>query len=865
MQNGDRTIASTIENGIDMFLNAAALVAAFVLAGLFSNPGDLRIDAPYTLITVFIVVMFQSFAYFLFNMYRPLPFVRPSAAMWSIVKTNVVYYAFVELVCVLLVRDEYSRFVMVWMLASALLSTAVLLFKKNLIIYFAKIIRRGKYSMRKVIIVGDNTTTAAEFIRQVAANPQCGMLIVGYVGDKIHDHVGCDKLGDFRRLAHILDEYKPDDVVFAIDAYDKKHLIRLVNLCDDRCIKVYFLPVIYGFFKVPRQIETVGSLPMINIHATPLDNPVNAFIKRVIDILGSLALIIATLPLMIFAAIGVKLSSPGPIFFKQERVGKMGKKFTMLKFRSMRVNVGSESTWTTSEDPRKTKFGNFIRMTSIDELPQFFNVLFGDMSLVGPRPEVPHFVDYFREIIPLYMVKHYVKPGMTGLAQVSGLRGDTSVEDRIHADIEYIENWSLGMDLAILLKTPFKAINKQEKYVEKNEEKEETEVQDNNAVDKEISAPEQTREAPELPIEPEMGEYKGKILYAASTMSHINNFHLEYIAALRSEGYIVKVLARGDGADFNVPFEKKFFSSANTACREEIKGILAREGFDIILLNTSLAAFHIRMCLPKNKRPRVVNMVHGYLFSEDVGFLKRTALLACEKYLAKRTDSIIVMNEWDKRVVKKHKLTSGKVLFCRGMGASVREESVGRDKLRRELSCQDKFVLCFVGELSDRKNQEFLIHAMNEIKEEMPDAVLWLVGDGLGRDKLEELASRVDLSESVMFLGRRENACDYMRACDLYVSASRIEGMPFNLIEAMGCGKTVLASKVKGHSDLIEDGRSGYLYELDNMKEFLITVREFYHGRISLDPEAIVARYRDFAKENVFDETLKIIKESFKD
>ncbi len=860
MQSGDRSIAATVENGIDMFLNAGALAMAFILSGLITAPGELTIESPYTLITIFLVVMFQSFAFFVFNMYRPLPFIRTSSVMWNIVKLNVVYYAFVEIVCVFLVRDEYVRFVMVWMAVSALVSMAVLLFKKNFMIYFAKIIRRGQYSMRKVIIVGDNTQTAAEFIRQVAANPQCGMLIFGYVGDKINSGVGCDKLGDFRNLARILDEYKPDDVVFAIDAYDKKHLIKLVNLCDDRCIKVYFLPVIYGFFKVPRQIELVGSLPMINIHATPLDNPVNALVKRIVDVLGSLALIVVTLPIMIGAAIGVRLSSPGPIFFKQERVGKMGKKFTMLKFRSMRVNVGSESTWTTSEDPRKTKFGNFIRMTSIDELPQLFNVLIGDMSLVGPRPEVPHFVEYFKEIIPLYMVKHYVKPGMTGLAQITGLRGDTSVEDRIHADIEYIENWSLGMDIAILFKTPFKAINKQERYVEKSEEKTEDELV--NEIEQSVASTEISESVEEVSVP---ASSKGKILYAASTMSHINNFHLEYIDALRRDGYTVKVLARGDGADYNVPFEKKFFSAANTACREEIKGILERERFDIILLNTSLAAFHIRMCLPKENRPRVINMVHGYLFSGDVGFIKRNALLFCERLLSKKTDAIIVMNEWDRRVVERYKLTGGKVLFCRGMGASVRPESVGREKLRRELSCQDKYVLCFVGELSDRKNQEFLIHAMNEIKEQIPDAVLWLVGDGLGREKLEGIASRVDLSESVFFLGRRDNACDFMRACDLYVSASTIEGMPFNLIEAMGCGKTVLASRVKGHSDLIEDGKSGYLYELDNMKEFVNSVVEIYRGRALPDASDITARYRDFAKENVFDETLEIIKESFVD
>ena len=172
-----------------------------------------------------------------------------------------------------------------------------------------------------------------------------------------------------------------------------------------------------------------------------------------------------TLPIMIFAAIGVFISSPGPVLFKQKRVGKMGKIFTMYKFRSMRLNRDSNKAWSHKGDSRKTKFGAFIRSTAIDELPQLFNVLFGDMSLVGPRPEIPHFVEEFKQNIPLYMIKHYVKPGMTGLAQIKGLRGDTSVEKRIREDIEYIENWSLGLDFAILFATPFKAFNKNEIYV----------------------------------------------------------------------------------------------------------------------------------------------------------------------------------------------------------------------------------------------------------------------------------------------------------------------------------------------------------------------------------------------------------------
>ena len=158
---------------------------------------------------------------------------------------------------------------------------------------------------------------------------------------------------------------------------------------------------------------------------------------------------------MIASLIGVKLSSPGPVFFKQERIGKDKIPFYMLKFRSMRVNAEEATAWSTNEDPRRTKFGSFIRKYSIDELPQLFNVLKGDMSLIGPRPEIPFYVAQFKETIPLYLVRQQVRPGMTGWAQVNGLRGDTSIEDRVEHDIWYIENWSAGLDIKILFMTVF--------------------------------------------------------------------------------------------------------------------------------------------------------------------------------------------------------------------------------------------------------------------------------------------------------------------------------------------------------------------------------------------------------------------------
>ena len=195
---------------------------------------------------------------------------------------------------------------------------------------------------------------------------------------------------------------------------------------------------------------------MLNIRRIPLDNLANAFCKRVIDIVGSLVLIILTSPIMLACAIGVKLTSPGPVIFRQKRVGQDKHTFYMYKFRSMRVNKRQDTGWSSDQDSRKTRFGAFMRKCSLDEFPQFFNVLRGDMSLVGPRPEVPYYVEQFKEDIPLYMVKHQVRPGITGWAQVNGLRGDTSIKERIEHDIYYIEHWSLLFDLKILFLTVFK-------------------------------------------------------------------------------------------------------------------------------------------------------------------------------------------------------------------------------------------------------------------------------------------------------------------------------------------------------------------------------------------------------------------------
>ncbi len=469
----NRGIMSILENYIDMVINTISYFVGYVFViMIFGDKITINLVHPITIAILFGNLLVASFVYHSFGLYKLNRYVKTFRSFPAVMQSNLAYFGTMAVITAFVARTGYKEFVLFWILFSAIASTSFLTFKRHSIKVIIRALRKKQYHLRKVIIIGDNTNTAADYVKAVAANDECGIMIVGYVGDKIDsDIVGVDKLGSFYELEDILDRQRPTDVVFAIDAYDKRRLIKLVNMCDDRCIKVYFLPVIYGFFKSPRQIEQVGPVPVINIHSTPLDNIANAILKRTMDIIGSLALIILTSPVMIAAAIGVRISSSGPILFKQKRVGRLGKKFTMLKFRSMRVNKDSNKAWTTGDDPRKTRFGTFLRRMAIDELPQLFNVLAGSMSLVGPRPEIPVYVEYFKDRVPLYMVKHYVKPGVTGLAQIKGLRGDTSIEDRIHEDLDYIENWSIWLDIYILLKTPLKAINKSEIYVKEDETK----------------------------------------------------------------------------------------------------------------------------------------------------------------------------------------------------------------------------------------------------------------------------------------------------------------------------------------------------------------------------------------------------------
>lgn len=440
---------------MDAILNFGAICIALLI---INEVNALRLGGTVTAVSVGIAIG-SVVMYFIFDMYSRNIFIK--------LHTNVIKLLFANLLIMLIAMavlaafSLFEMYVAVILVASAL-SFALLFVKLLIVTKVVHAVRAKRKKTKKIIIIGSGKS-AKELNRQIEENAHYGFCVLGCITDE--DITEISKLGTFDEIEEIIERYNPHEVVIAGNFKDEEKIQAYLDICDKCGVRTAIVPPSYQYFKSKCQVDMMGTLPIINTRAIPLDNIINAFSKRVLDIIVSSALIIITLPLMLFAAIGIKLSSKGPIIFKQKRIGKNNEEFTLYKFRSMRVNEMSDTSWTTNEDPRKTRFGTLMRKTGIDELPQLFNVLFGTMSIVGPRPELPKFVEEYSKTVPLYKIKHQVKPGITGLAQIYGFRGDTSIERRIELDIKYIEEWTIFSDIKIICITPFKMFNRNEKYV----------------------------------------------------------------------------------------------------------------------------------------------------------------------------------------------------------------------------------------------------------------------------------------------------------------------------------------------------------------------------------------------------------------
>ena len=358
--------------------------------------------------------------------------------------------------------NNFSRMVLFYFYAINIVLEAM---ARNCIRITLRQLRKKGFNQKHMILVG-YSRAAEEYIDRIKANPEWGYEIMGILDDNVEQGMkyrGVQVFGRTEEIEEVLERAKPDEIAITLGLSEYSKLEHIVAVCEKSGVHTKFIPDYNNIIPTRPYTEDLMGLPVINIRHVPLTNTFNAFIKRSVDLVGAVCAIIVFSPVMLVTAIVIKLTSPGPLIYTQERVGLHNRNFKMYKFRSMGVQSPKKErgAWTVPDDPRVTKVGKIIRKTSIDELPQLFNILKGDMSLVGPRPERPFFVEKFREEIPRYMIKHQVRPGMTGWAQINGYRGNTSIRKRIEYDLYYIENWTLGFDIKILFLTIFKGfINK---------------------------------------------------------------------------------------------------------------------------------------------------------------------------------------------------------------------------------------------------------------------------------------------------------------------------------------------------------------------------------------------------------------------
>lgn len=444
-------------NKVNIILDMLLVVLSYVLASwvrfdFLDGKGDnLGVLSEKTILLAFAYALVVSFLLSVFGFYHV---TRTRRLVW---KVRVIFLSVTlatllasALLFVFRLVDFSRGVLLVFYLTTLMLLIGKYAFMRLVLRRF-----RGRgYNLKHVLVIGTGPL-ARQYQQDVAKETELGFHVRGFVGDPDNMENKDKYLGSFDALDEQLSDPEINEVVIALEPDEYSRIRDIIISCERNGVKYSVIPFYNDIIPENPVIETIGKSKLINMRVNRLENMGWAMLKRGFDLLASgLGLVILS-PLFLIIAIGVKCSSPGPILFRQKRVGYQRKEFMMLKFRSMRVNNVQDTAWSRDKDDRRTPFGSFIRKTSLDELPQLINVFKGEMSLVGPRPELPHFVEQFKETIPFYMVKHQVKPGMTGWAQVNGYRGDTSIEKRIELDLWYINHWTPGLDLKILFMTVF--------------------------------------------------------------------------------------------------------------------------------------------------------------------------------------------------------------------------------------------------------------------------------------------------------------------------------------------------------------------------------------------------------------------------
>lgn len=453
---------------LQMLIDAIVIAVTYVLAWMIRFIGPFAYSAvrvlafeEYMFALIFIIpgylLLYQAF-----TLYEPLHMQGRRLVLANIIKANVLGLLLIVFSLYMMGESDFSRLtVYIFCVINIFAEWGVRLFIFSML---RKMRKRG-LNQKQMILVG-YSRAAEEYIDRIQQNPQWGYVVRGILDDNVPAgtaYNGIKVIGRIANLSVILPANRLDEIAITLGLSEYYRLEEIVGMCEKSGVHTKFIPDYNKIIPTKPYTEDILGLPVINIRYVPLSNTFNAMVKRLMDVVGAIMAIIVSSPVMLLMCILIKLTSPGPLIYRQERVGLHNKNFWMYKFRSMEIQPEAEEkkAWTVKNDPRVTGIGKFMRRTSIDELPQLFNILKGDMSLVGPRPERPFFVEKFREEIPRYMVKHQVRPGLTGWAQVNGYRGDTSIRKRIDCDLYYIENWSIGFDIKILFLTIFKGfINK---------------------------------------------------------------------------------------------------------------------------------------------------------------------------------------------------------------------------------------------------------------------------------------------------------------------------------------------------------------------------------------------------------------------
>ncbi|MCI5066009.1 undecaprenyl-phosphate glucose phosphotransferase [bacterium] len=399
------------------------------------------------------------------GLYRPMRGVRRIREIWLLLNANALAILLL-LSLTYLLREKsvpFSRLVFVYF---GVFATAFTLAQRSVVRTLLREVRRQGYNLRYLLIVGAGKV-AGDIASRMRLHRELGLQLVGCLskdGEKRRGPQGIPVVGAYDELGSILERMDIDQVMVCLPLEDNVLLPSIMEQIGDSLVDVRIVPDIYQFVTLGGEIEEFEGLPVINLRSTQLDG-FNLIAKRAFDLVAGSILLVLFAPLLLLLTILVRLSSRGPVLFRQERVSVDGSRFHILKFRTMRTDAESAGPgWTKEGDSRVTAIGAFLRKWSLDELPQLVNVIRGDMSIVGPRPERPVYIKEFRQRIPRYMLRHKVPAGITGWAQINGWRGDTSIDKRIECDLYYIENWSLLLDLKILFMTIFRGFRNRNAY-----------------------------------------------------------------------------------------------------------------------------------------------------------------------------------------------------------------------------------------------------------------------------------------------------------------------------------------------------------------------------------------------------------------